>query len=85
LGLDLEIRDVFIFYINLFISLCLPLWLLLRSRVKWGWELTIIIIVSTVLGDWISFTVGVIDGAGANLAFSGITFLGLFFRKIRKI
>jgi hypothetical protein len=38
-----------------------------------------------VLGDWISFTVGVIDGAGANLAFSGITFLGLFFRKIRKI
>ncbi|WP_312469722.1 hypothetical protein [Neobacillus sp.] len=83
--LVLDIEAVFIFYIHLFISLCLPLWLLLGYPVRWGWELSIVIIASTVLGLWVSLTIGVLAGMSGNLGLSTIVLFYLFIRKIRTI
>ncbi|MFF2446587.1 hypothetical protein ACFVSW_05730 [Neobacillus sp. NPDC058068] len=79
----LDMKAVFIFYIHLYISLSLPLWLLLGYPVRWGWELSITIITSTVLGLWVSFTIGVLSGVSVNLGVSAIILSLLLVRKIR--
>ncbi|WP_413306841.1 hypothetical protein AA0X95_06510 [Bacillus sp. 1P10SD] len=78
-----DFTTVFIFYIHLFVSICLPLWLLLGYRVRWGWELSLVLIVSNGLGLWVSFTSEVLTGVSVNLGISCTVLFFLFIRKIR--
>lgn len=78
----MDFKTVLIFFIHLFVSLCLPLWLLLGYRVRWGWELSLVILLSNGLGLWLSFTKALLIGVSLNL---GVSTLALFFLLIRKI
>jgi hypothetical protein len=80
-----DILAVFTFYINLFISLSLPLYVMISSSLKWGWELSVMIIASAVLGIWLSVKIGILGGVGANLGFTVVVLVCLFIRKIRRI
>ncbi|MDR6121521.1 hypothetical protein QFZ87_001118 [Bacillus sp. SLBN-46] len=79
----LDFTTVFIFYIHLFVSICLPLWLLLGYRVRWGWELSLVLIASNGLGLWISFTSEILTGVSVNLGISSAVLFFLFIRKVR--
>jgi hypothetical protein len=80
-----DFKTVFIFYVHLFVSLCLPLWLLLGYRVRWGWDLSLVLLLSNGLGLWISFNRELLTGISLNLGISTLTLFFLFIGKIRTI
>lgn len=79
------LKEIFICYVQIYISLCLPLWVLIRYQVRWGWELSFIISTSATLGIWTSLHIGLLNGISANLGFSGIVLLLSLVRNFRKI
>lgn len=85
ISLKPDIKIVLFFYLNLFIVLSFPFWLLLTTKVRWGWDFSFIIAVATILGVSFSARGEWILGATASLGLAVLLFIVVFIRKVRRI
>ena len=81
----LSLESILIFFMNLFASMALPLWLTVKAKVRWGIEFASVILLSAVFGSWSSMHYGWMIGIPFNLGVSSLAIIILLIRNIRKI
>lgn len=78
--------DFFILlFLQLFAALCLPLWVLLKSKVTWGTEYSLSIIAAVSCGLWVGSEAGLLWGTLVSTLFPVIIIGVIFIRKIRTV
>jgi hypothetical protein len=74
-----------IFYTNLFAALGFPIWLTIKSKIRWSADFGLSVFLSVLMGSWISLKHDWMIGVPASIGLSSLMAILLFVRNIRKV